>query len=149
MFSFVHLSCQRSRCFQASAYRHMSYERAMVTSRCFVFLAGLPLAILLCQACRFGDTAAAGLAHTIGLAAGAGLAYTIGFAAGAWSQTPAPTAPPPSPTTAPTAATFCQHHLLEGQFRTVAVQSQVTYKWWWQKPEFRPLPQQSQGCFLP
>jgi len=32
--------------------------------------------------------------------------------------------------------------------RSIACQSQCTYKWQWQKPEFRVLPQQSAGCSL-
>ena len=32
------------------------------------------------------------------------------------------------------------------QTRTMATQSQCTYKWKWQKPEFRCLPAKSQGC---
>ena len=32
------------------------------------------------------------------------------------------------------------------QGRSVACQSQATYKWWWTKPEFRALPAESSGC---
>ena len=37
--------------------------------------------------------------------------------------------------------------MIEPMLRDVQTQSQATYKWWWQKPEFRALQDGLHGCW--
>ena len=50
--------------------------------------------------------------------------------------------PPPTSTPTPTAPT----HMM--MMRSVATQSQTTYKWWWSQPRFVPLAEHAHGVGL-
>ena len=82
------------------------------------------------------------LTTMVGFAAGSLYSYAHkppASTASAYAWTPEPTpAPPPAPTPAPPPAATS---------RTMAVQSQCTYKYWWAKPEFKPLPGVSHGAY--